>query len=308
MSASDVRRSFAIVTDATALGDDGVAISMLLASPNIDIKLIVCTSGNVWAETVLPNINGLLARFGRADIPVVIGLPGRAHAQLIEKFDRSRRTVILYAGALSTPIPSAISRDDGYHQLAAAIRGASKLNLLIIGPASPVAAIIREEPELVENIGQVFMMGGALRLPGNATRQAEFNFWFDPEAADLIFKAAVDTTLVPMDATAHLVYSDAAIQALSSHSVGIRFLKEYLVARRRRSSKPFYIWDEALSAIILDPGLIEDCSIVRVRVGTGRWDYGKLLVTYDGDRRPVKLVTRVNPATLSNLILRTLSQ
>ena len=34
-------------------------------------------------------------------------------------------------------------------------------------------------------------MGGNLHSPGNATPSAEFNFWFDPEAARIVLRSRI---------------------------------------------------------------------------------------------------------------------
>src|SRR5262245_3757112 len=276
---------FAIITDAAPLGDDGVAISMLLASPRIDIKLIVCASGNFWAEDVAVNVRALLARFKRTDIPVVVGLPASAHFRRVESFvARLQVTKMFYSGALARPIPPSTSaHSDGYKELAAAIRDTKALNIFIAGPPSAAVAAIHEAKKDIKNIGRVFMMGGALHVRGNATPKAEFNFWFDPEAADSILGSGLDITLVPLDATDRLRYSETQIKSLPSDRPGAAYLKEYIATRKVRSKNPLHIWDEALSAIVLDRGLIESCSIVRLRVATRQLDYGKLEFTSDAE-------------------------
>ncbi|WP_447742966.1 nucleoside hydrolase [Pseudomonas laurentiana] len=43
--------------------------------------------------------------------------------------------------------------------------------------------------------------------PCNATAAAEFNFWFDPEAAEILLAAGLDTVLLPLDAIASIRHS-----------------------------------------------------------------------------------------------------
>ena len=47
---------------------------------------------------------------------------------------------------------------------------------------------------------EIIMMAGAIRVPGNKNRVAEFNVFVDPEAADIVFKFPVKKTIVPLDA------------------------------------------------------------------------------------------------------------
>ena len=43
-------------------------------------------------------------------------------------------------------------------------------------------------------------MGGAIKVPGNKNRVAEFNMFVDPEAADIVFRSNIKKVLIPLDA------------------------------------------------------------------------------------------------------------
>jgi purine nucleosidase len=44
-------------------------------------------------------------------------------------------------------------------------------------------------------------MGGAIGVPGNVSPVAEFNIFVDPHAADIVLRAGLPITLVPLDVT-----------------------------------------------------------------------------------------------------------
>ncbi|MDK7160695.1 nucleoside hydrolase, partial [Pauljensenia sp. UMB3104] len=57
-----------------------------------------------------------------------------------------------------------------------------EITLVPIGPLTNIAKALEIDPTLPERVPEVLLMGGA-EGPGNVTPSAEFNFWFDPEAA-----------------------------------------------------------------------------------------------------------------------------
>ena len=74
-----------------------------------------------------------------------------------------------------------------------------KISIVAIGPETNVAKAFIRDPKLPSLIKQVVIMGGAVDVPGNKNRVAEFNIFVDPEAADIVFRAAVKKVLIPLD-------------------------------------------------------------------------------------------------------------
>jgi inosine-uridine nucleoside N-ribohydrolase len=265
----NTRRPFIILTDAASFGDDGVAIAMILANAHIDTRLIVCTSGNVWADEVADNVRRLLSRLGRTEIPVCVSMPGPAQlhrAQALQTQTQQER--ISYAGALSKPFPSSESSHPECKEFNEIVAREHGVNLLVLAPPTPIAALQHENPGLLARLGAVFVMGGALNVAGNATPFAEFNFWFDPKAADTLFSADLDITVFPQDVANRLSYPADIAENQQPASPGLAYLREYLIYRESRSKTPLGIWDEALSAIVLRPDLVESTLSLEAHVVT----------------------------------------
>lgn len=71
--------------------------------------------------------------------------------------------------------------------------------IIAIGPLTNVAAALLADPSLAERLERVVIMGGAFQVPGNVTPTAEFNFFADPEAAQVVLDAGVRPVLVGLD-------------------------------------------------------------------------------------------------------------
>src|SRR5438105_345274 len=60
---------------------------------------------------------------------------------------------------------------------------------------------------------EVELMGGSIG-EGNRTPAAEFNIWADPEAAQRVFLAGLDTTMVGLDVTHRALIKDEHTEAM----------------------------------------------------------------------------------------------
>ena len=70
-------------------------------------------------------------------------------------------------------------------------RHSGEVTILALGPMTNVAMALNLRPDLASKIESLVFMGGALRVPGNTSPYAEFNFWFDPEAAQQVLRSAI---------------------------------------------------------------------------------------------------------------------
>ena len=58
-----------------------------------------------------------------------------------------------------------------------------EVTFVAVGPMTNLAMALSRRPDLAGRIKSLVFMGGNARVPGNVTPAAEFNIWFDPEAA-----------------------------------------------------------------------------------------------------------------------------
>ncbi len=85
------------------------------------------------------------------------------------------------------------------------LKSREKTDLILLGTSTIFAAVITQHPEIIPRIGQVYMMGGAIYVLGNALdklpTKAEWNIYLDPDSFDVILKARLNLTLFPLDVT-----------------------------------------------------------------------------------------------------------
>lgn len=86
------------------------------------------------------------------------------------------------------------------------------ITLLVSGALTNLALALRLEPDIRDAIAGIFIMGGAVHVPGNLndllpdTKNivAEWNIYADPQAASEVFASGVKLYLVPLDATSQV--------------------------------------------------------------------------------------------------------
>ena len=184
-----------VIIDTDCGIDDAIAIMMALRN-GLDVRGITTVSGNTEVEQVTVNVLRVLYFLNRGDVPVFKG----AHKPFV-KTDVSSVKIHGSDGLGDVGLPEApfeaqiTSAPIAIYEIAKENPG---ITLITLGPLTNVAMAFNLHPELEHLIGRIVSMGGAL-YKGNVTRFAEFNFYFDPEAAQFIFDSKVPMSIVPWD-------------------------------------------------------------------------------------------------------------
>ena len=194
-------------TDCGVFGDDGAALVMLLRSPEqVTIPGITIVPGNVWGDQAAEYVSHILALLKRQQVPVYTG----ASAPLIHSAAMARESVrrwgaLEFIGAFAEsnmaaviPAPGAKltgrrpHREGAVQFLISEIeRQPGEVTILAIGPMTNIALALRMKPSIESKIKRIVFMGGNYKVPGNVSPMAEFNFWFDPEAARIVLRSHI---------------------------------------------------------------------------------------------------------------------
>lgn len=197
--------------------DDAMAILLLAKDSRVDIVGVSTVAGNATLPHTTRNATFILALAGRTDVPVYAGAalplvrePITADVHGVSGFD-----------GVDLPPASAVTPDEALPAIIQALETSTKpITILALGPLTNIAKVLIQRPDLSNRIRRIVIMGGAISVPGNKSRVAEFNVFCDPEAASIVFNASVPKTLVPLDPCNDVVLTDNDIAALSSGPVG----------------------------------------------------------------------------------------
>ncbi len=193
--------------------DDAIAILLALASPELDVLALTTVAGNVPLASTTANGLRVLDLVGRADLPLAAGA-GRPliHVPQDDSSTTHGETGLDGAGLpVASRGPAAEHAVDLIARLALARPG--EVTLVAVGPLTNVALLAAVRPEAFAALRSVLVMGGAAN-GGNMSPYAEFNVWFDPEAAERVLQTGQDVTLVGLDVTRQAILTAADIDAL----------------------------------------------------------------------------------------------
>ena len=181
--------------------DDALAIILALKHPEIQVDALTTVAGNTGIDNTTRNALKTLKLCDREDIPVYRGC-----AESLEGVVPRAATVHGNDGLGGyAHLIEETSEEQEEHAVDFLIRYArensGEFTLFVVGPCTNIAQAVRKDPEFVDHVKEVIIMGGGKGV-GNATPVAEFNFWADALAAKEVFEAGFkDITMVGLNVT-----------------------------------------------------------------------------------------------------------
>ena len=200
--------------------DDALAILLLAASPEISLEAITVTHGNTSVEKCTRNALQL-AELAGLQVPIARG----ASEPLVKTLSVAEEThgdgglgYALLPLASRKPVPQHAA--DLIVDLVEANPG--DITILAIGPLTNIALAIHRNPQIVKKIKRVVAMAGSIHFPGNATPDAEYNVFCDPEAFDIVLRSGVDLTIVPLDVTYKCIFTKNHMARIETKNPEVR--------------------------------------------------------------------------------------
>jgi purine nucleosidase len=203
-----------IILDTDPGIDDSLAILLALTSPEISLDGLSVVHGNSSTAQGTVNALSVLELAQASHIPVYKGCEIPLVQPSLLAPETHGEQGIGYA-KLPAPQTSPQVQHGSDFLIEEIMSMPGEVTLVCIGPLTNVAMAIRKEPRIVENVKEVFIMGGAIRHEGNTTPLAEFNTFVDPHAAHIVFHSGMPITLTPLDVTYQCVFLKDDLNRLS---------------------------------------------------------------------------------------------
>ena len=300
------KRKIIIDQDAAGpAGTDQQSILLLIQSPQTEVIGVTVVTGDGWLKDEVAHTLRMLELVGRTDIPVVAGaeyplVRRKGETELWEKRFGSVPWVGAWTPRLYHP-PDQLGempegqpttkplQEDAAHFLVRMVRKyPHEITIYAGGPMTNLALAISLDPEFPNLAKELIMMGGSLNPKTDDpefanTPRHEFNFWFDPEAADVVLMARwrrIVCTTVDISVKTQLTQT-LIDQIKAGTSPSARYIGAYARLRGRYN----YLWDELAALAWIDPSLItaKDTRYLDVDLSRGA-GYGDTLSWTEPDK------------------------
>ena len=188
-----------IIIDTDTATDDAIAIIMALGCKDLDVVAITTVAGNVDIDLATTNALYTCELCGYK-IPVYKGASGPLKRKLeTSKFFHGKDGL----GDTGPYKPKGkIRKTYAVDKIISLLKEyPNELEIIAIGPLTNIAKVFKKDPEAFRLIKSLYVMGGIGEGKGNITEFAEFNFWVDPDAADIVLNSGIDVKLIAWDTT-----------------------------------------------------------------------------------------------------------
>jgi inosine-uridine nucleoside N-ribohydrolase len=249
-----------VIIDTDPGVDDALAILLALRSPELKVEAITPVAGNVPLDFTLPNALKLVEIAGRTDVPVAGGARHPLVRQLITASHVHGNNGL---AGVEFPEPKIKPVAEKAPEMIRKIVNANpgEISIVAVGPLTNVALALRDDPDLAGKLRSIVIMGGSLS-GGNVTPAAEFNLYVDPEAARVVFDAGVPLTMVGLDVTRKVLFTDERLKALevAKNPSGIAAAKIMAATLEHLNRGPHpmieAMHDPLTVANLIDPGIL----------------------------------------------------
>jgi inosine-uridine nucleoside N-ribohydrolase len=203
--------------------DDALALILAARVPDAQLLGLTTLAGNLPLSVTTGNATALAREIGLK--PEILVWPGAAGPLQREFVDAGH---IHGPRGLGNWHPEQDwSRVGLEHAVSFIARQASsypgEITLVATGPLTNVALLLEYHAQEALHLAEVVFMGGALRVPGNVTPQAEFNIWADPEAAAAVLSSSLPLKMVGLDVTRQVLLTKSDLRRISKASIlGVR--------------------------------------------------------------------------------------
>ena len=208
---------------------DVFALTSAFNLPNIEIVGISTVFGRRSVDENYENAKKLLSLLNKTNINVY---KGASKPLIVDTHFDDNKLDIPYNSTIKDTNESAI---DALYKKAKELNG--ELTVVSIAPLTNIASAIFKYPDIVKYIKEIVYGGGSVGKGGSYTLAAEKNTYFDPHAAQSVFKSGVPVTMIGLDVMMESYLNNKEIDLLKEIKGDIGILINKATSSMINSSK-----------------------------------------------------------------------
>lgn len=187
--------------------DEGLALALILGSPELDLRGVTTVSGDTNARALM--VCRFLTMTGRRHTPVASGATPQPPAEIKELFQYYYHPDVLF-NRTTRPV-----KESAVEFLNARVKGQQgKVTILATGPLTNIARLLIEHPESKAGIKRIVLLGRSPHITDIKPFGPESNIWADVTAAQAVFRSGVPLLFVPDDSTIGLTIDEAGLNRI----------------------------------------------------------------------------------------------
>ena len=250
-----------IILDCDPGHDDAIALLLAAHHPALELLAVTTVAGNQSIEKTTQNALKVCSLANIRSVPIAMGMD----RPLVQPA-RHAADIHGVSGMDGPNVPEPDIELAPQHAVDLLIEllmnSEGDITLVPTGPLTNIATAIRREPAILPKIQAISLMGGAIGI-GNVTPSAEFNLWFDPEAASIVFQCGRPITMVPLEVTHQALATEEIVSRIRAANRPVANFAADLLVFFAESYKNIFgfsappVHDPCAVAVALEPDIIQ---------------------------------------------------
>lgn len=311
-----------LILDCDTGEDDALAILVALQN-KLPLHYVVTSHGNSTVENTTRNTSRLLSYVGNHEVRVLKGSSRSLEAHLHKPEGESAGDFVGKNGLCNVKLPEAkipnvTSPDEKEFPevLSGLIKNESPVDYIITGPSTNFAkACLYLGPSIKDYVKNVYVMGGAIYEFGNSgpidpqtnKQLAEFNFYCDPNAVNVVLGSGLPVHLVTWDITSNLTVPYGRISEFHGNTpisgFSITLMKNFFKYYGLANDRNFELNDPITVMAKMGYGSYRE---MRIDVITGSTGYGRSILDPNGKDIRYFYLDESERGAIIEAVLRTL--
>ncbi|WP_226582658.1 nucleoside hydrolase [Halobacillus litoralis] len=250
--------------------DDLISLFLLLQMEDVELTGVGVIPADCYLEPAQYASRKIIDRFGNGSQVEVAASNSRGK----NPFPKEWRMHAFYVDALpllneEPTIKTELAALPAHKHLIDVLRNSNeRTTLVFIGPLTDLARALEEAPDIEEKIEKLVWMGGTFLEVGNVEEPehdgtAEWNAFWDPEAAKKVWESGITIDLVALESTNMVPLTPDVRQMWASQreDLGIDFLGQcYAMVPplvHNQTNSTYFLWDVLTTTTVGNDGLVK---------------------------------------------------